>query len=77
MVINSYSVARTFLRYFFMQKNKKINPNSQRIVITLNSQLIDILDKIRSEYGLSRSSVITTLIAKYARSEYGIKAEND
>lgn len=44
---------------------------TKRIQITLQKNIIDDLDKISEKYNLSKSNILTMLVTKYAKEEFG------
>ena len=50
---------------------KETKNETKRIQITLQKNIIDDLDKIGEKYNLSKSNILTMLITKYAKEEFG------
>lgn len=50
---------------------KETKNKTKRIQITLQKNIIDDLDKIGEKYNLSKSNILTMLITKYAKEEFG------
>lgn len=50
---------------------KETKNETKRIQITLQKNIINDLDKIGEKYNLSKSNILTMLITKYAKEEFG------
>jgi len=53
-----------------MEEKNETN-KTKRIQITLQEKMINDLDKIGEKYNMSKSNIITMLVKKYAKEEFG------
>lgn len=52
--------------------NEKIEENkTKRLQITLPVKMIENLDNISEKYNISKSNIISVLVKKYAKEEFG------
>lgn len=52
--------------------NEKIEQNkTKRLQVTLPEKMIENLDDIAGKYNISKSNIISMLIKKYAKEEFG------
>lgn len=52
-------------------KEKRVEKETKRMQITLAKNMIDDLDNVGNKYNLSKSNIISMLVKKYLKEEFG------
>lgn len=50
---------------------KMVHEENKRIQITLSKKMINDLDKVGKKYNLSKSNIVSMLVKKYLKEEFG------